>query len=121
TIVSAKFTEKDPYGESWDGFGGAPEPKICAYAAVGETKSTTIGCTTMKSDTFSPFYFETFEAEISSLEKLCFSAYDVDVSADDYADGACWENWVGLVKAGGYSGSLYDGFVQIDFTIAPKW
>ncbi len=112
TIQSATFPVYDPTGEAWDAFGGLPDPRICV-----QTKDKILGCTTTKSDTLYASFWQTISVSIAEGEMLCISAFDTDVSSDDYADGTCFSDLAGLIKAGGDSGLLLDGMVSVDFTV----
>lgn len=116
TINSVTFPVKDESGAAWDSFGGLPDPMICVY-----DDTTKLGCTSTKNDVLDAYFFETITVSLSSTSKLCLIAWDVDVSSNDNADGSCWQPWIGLVKAGGNYGFLYNNIVQVDFTIKPTY
>ena len=116
TINTVVFPEKDGAGASWDGFGGLPDPQVCVSDGT-----TFAGCTTTKSDTLTGVFYETIEIKLTSADKFCVHVYDVDALSDDDADGACWTDWLPLVKSGGMGGYLYKELVWIDFSVVPSF
>ncbi|MFZ4579854.1 MAG: hypothetical protein ACOYOB_15805 [Myxococcota bacterium] len=111
-VQSATFQTYDPNGESWDAFGGMPDPRICI-----ETKTAVLACTAVKQDTFNASYWTTLSVDIPYGESFCVVAYDSDVASDDYADGTCFGDLPGLIHDGGYSGGLYSGIVDVVFDV----
>jgi hypothetical protein len=55
-------------------------------------------------------------SETTTLDVL---AYDEDLTSNDYADGARWPMSIGLARAYGYSGLLFENRVRVEFSIVP--
>ena len=113
TIYSAEYPQHDATGAAWDAFGGLPDPKICINDYTKD-----LVCTKVKSDTLTASFYETFSVTLFAGDKLCFIAYDEDLTANDQADAVCWSSYAGIIKSGGYSGMMYNGLVSFGFSIS---
>jgi hypothetical protein len=113
-IVSAVVAHRDGAGALWDP-NGIPDPKIILFANGSE-----LGRTSFKQDTETPVWNEKITGVIHQGDQLSFVFYDKDISSDDIMDGATFSDVLSLLKAGGYSGTLYPGSpTSLVFTVVP--
>lgn len=115
TIHSADFPAQNG-ATSWDAGGGLPDPQICISNDVKN-----LACTSVKNDVLTANFEETFAIDLLPGDKLCFQALDSDLAVSDDADGVCWPAFAEIVKAGGYSGKMYNNVVWLNFTIKPAY
>lgn len=79
TLTTGTVTEKHPDGDSWDTFGGLPDPQVC-LTINGDRR-----CSSVKQDTLMPSWYETFPAQTATglLGGIKVEYVDSDVSAND--------------------------------------
>ncbi len=79
TVTSGKISTKTPGGDSWDAFGGAPDPYVCL--TIGSNRT----CTSTVQDSFTPVWNEIFPAATTTalLGGVTISIVDEDISNND--------------------------------------
>jgi Ca2+-dependent lipid-binding protein len=79
TVTSGKVSTRTSSGDSWDAFGGAPDPFVCLTIGTRRT------CTSTQQDTFQPSWNEQFPAATATafLSGVTVSLVDEDVSSND--------------------------------------
>ena len=84
TIVRGDVTERTPSGDSWDGFGGLPDPYVCVTIA-GDRR-----CTSTVQDTLSPVWNASYPPVTATalLGGVRVEYWDEDVSVSDPICGA---------------------------------
>lgn len=115
-IWKVEFTAYDASGAVWDP-GGTPDPKVSVK--VNDVVQGSISADdTYKIDrtgkTFSPI-----RITLKTGDTFTLTAWDVDVSSDDYADGGLWTNALSLARSGAYSGPLGKQVVSVNLSIRP--
>jgi hypothetical protein len=120
TISAAKVPEKDLAGDSWDAFGGLPDPFVCLNVG-GEQ----IGCTSAKDDTTSASWTSAkFEATVYEGDNLAFEVFDEDASANDPIGGGGWSGSdvpSVLREASGTSKLLVKGADEASSALTVTW
>ncbi len=119
TVVDGEVEPYDSTGDNWDTL-SAPDPVV-----VVELDGEVVFETSVLSDTLDPVWNE-FDDLVLSQTSLCVAVHDFDdglKGAPDFIDGSCWSDLaiVGLVRNGGYAGSLYEGFSTITFELGPNF
>lgn len=112
-VQSGSVPTYDSNGDTWDTLGGLPD----IYAEIG-VDGTNYN-TTVVADSTSASWNQGLNFTPAGTS-LCLSIYDEDVAVDDLIDGSCWNGTAGIVdrvRAGGYTGYLYNGIGWISVTI----
>ena len=83
TVTSGKVSTVTPAGDSWDAFGGAPDPYVCL--TIGSSRS----CTSTVRDSFQPVWNEVFPSATTTalLSGVTVSVVDEDISNNDQICG----------------------------------
>jgi hypothetical protein len=76
----------DAAGETWDAFGGLPDPFVSMTL-----NGSLLGSTSVKDDTISASWFEAFETSILGGSTFDLFVYDEDATTDDYMFGCRWQ------------------------------
>lgn len=116
-VTKVTFPQYDSTGALWDP-GGFPDPRIEI-----EVNDTYVGHVTFddtysvdrSTQAFTPIRIS-LPAETTSLS---VTAYDEDVTSNDYADGTKWTQAISLARQYGYAGLLYGQRVSVTFSIVP--
>lgn len=110
-VLSATIAERAESGETWDPFGGLPDPYV--IVAVGEE---TAGTSASVQDNREPTWNFSAEVTLFQSDPLRFFVYDEDYGEDDFVSGVGWDDTSALIKLGGTSGGVA-GSVLLDLTI----
>lgn len=115
TVTSGKVSERDPASESWDSFGGAPDPYVC-FTINGSRI-----CTSARQDTLMPFWNESMGAYTATalLSGVDVEMWDEDLSSND---SICRKGLIAVSEGHLAAGRLAAGcdYGSVEATIAPK-
>jgi len=124
TVVSAKINLYDysttPTGESWDEFGGLPDPN--AVTSIGGTAASQ---TSAKADTITPSWNEYADLTINQWAAFRIDVWDEDLLASDWIGAFEWKQGltIATLKAGGLTWNNPPdpkyGLQELVFTIKP--
>jgi Ca2+-dependent lipid-binding protein len=116
--VSATIPQFTSTGETWDGFGGAPDPYVCLRVNDMPFGS----CSVTIQDSFTPTWNKSWTVLINSSTKVELVAWDEDVASNDFIENLIWSNgtaFINAVRAGGFTGVAQGGRVNWRVTMSP--
>jgi hypothetical protein len=116
TIISAVISELKPDGNTWDGFGGLPDP-YALFRVDGETEFQT----SFLQDTRRPEWNEGDDVRFFASSEITIRLMDEDLAAPDTISTISLPDLGTIIKDGGYSGSTTaESVEELVFTIVPK-